>query len=73
MPGTRPGMTMETSKLDPTIENSFWISLQKVPTSIQIIILNNKEPPSAVSSSIAYTYFADKKATGGQRKGSIPS
>jgi hypothetical protein len=63
----------ETSKLDPTIENSFWVSLQKVPTSIQIVVLDNKEPPSAVSASIAYTYFAGKKATGGQRKGFIPS
>jgi hypothetical protein len=61
------------SKIDPTIENGFWVSLKELSNDIQIVVLDNKEPPSAIASTIDYTYFAGKKAAKGQRRGFIPS
>jgi len=61
------------SKIDPTIENGFWVSLKELSRDIQIVVLDNKEPPSAIASIIDYTYFAGKKAAKGQRIGFIPS
>jgi hypothetical protein len=60
-------------KLDPTIEQSFWTSLLSVANSMQIIVIDNKEPPPAVSNSLAYTYFAGPNAQPSQRKGFIPT
>lgn len=61
------------SKIDPTIENGFWVSLTKLSKDIQIVILDNKEPPEAVVDSIAYHYFAGRKWIEGQRRGFLPA
>jgi hypothetical protein len=60
------------SKIDPTIENGFWVSLTKLPKEIQVIVLDNKEPPGTVANSIAYQYFAGRKWVEGQRRGFYP-
>jgi hypothetical protein len=61
------------SKIDPTIENGFWVSLKELSKDVQIVVLDNKEPPSAIASIIDYTYFGGTKAARGQRIGFIPS
>lgn len=61
-----------TDKLDPTIEQKFWESLVTVSKSVQVVVIDNKEPPSSVASQINYTFFAGLEAGPGQRKGFIP-
>lgn len=58
--------------VDPTIENHFWASLTSVPKTVQIVVIDNKEPPQAVATSVAYTFFAGPNGTSEQRKGFIP-
>jgi hypothetical protein len=59
--------------LDPTIEHNFWTSLVSVPKNMQIVVIDNKEPPPSVSNSLAYTYFAGPNAKPAERRGFIPS
>jgi hypothetical protein len=69
----KQGQVAAEDKLDPTIEQNFWTSLLLVPKSTQIVVIDNKEPPSSVSASLAYTYFAGPNAELGERKGFIPT
>jgi len=59
--------------VDPTIESHFWASLVTVPKTLQIVVIDNKEPPEAVATSVAYTFFAGPNGTTVQRKGFIPT
>jgi hypothetical protein len=59
-------------KLDPTIEEKFWESLVTLPKSMQVVVIDNKEPPPAVAAKVAYTYFAGPHAKPTERKGFIP-
>ena len=61
------------SKIDPGIEAAFWASIAATPASIQIIILDNKEPPANITSKLAYTWFAGPDAGEGERGGFIPA
>jgi hypothetical protein len=41
-------------------------------TNLQIIVLDNKEPPPNVARAISYTWFAGPLAKAGERRGFIP-
>ncbi len=57
------------SILDAGIEASFWRSLTKVPPGLQIIVLDNKEPPEDLIEKISYEWFAG--SVDGKRQGYI--
>ncbi|KWV53124.1 hypothetical protein AS156_09090 [Bradyrhizobium macuxiense] len=54
------------------IEAAFWKSLRNTKTGAQIIIIENKEPPSDVAKVVHYEWFAGQNARAGERKGFIP-
>jgi hypothetical protein len=54
------------------IEAAFWRSLQKIKNGLQVIIIENKEPPAEVARSVHYQWFAGKNAKNGERAGFIP-
>ncbi|TKT70291.1 hypothetical protein YH63_002055 [Afipia massiliensis] len=54
------------------IQTAFWASIAKLQSDLQIIVLDNKEPPKGVAAILAYTFFPGKKAKDGERKGFIP-
>jgi hypothetical protein len=58
--------------IDPSIEAAFWVSIEKLKADLQIVVLDNKEPPPHVASAISYTWFAGPLATVGERRGFIP-
>jgi hypothetical protein len=59
-------------QIDPGIENAFWKSLAQVPAALQIVVLENKEPPPEFVPGITYTLFAGEHARADQRRGFIP-
>jgi hypothetical protein len=59
-------------QIDPGIENAFWKSLAQVPAELQIVVLENKEPPAEVLPGLTYTLFAGENARADQRIGFIP-
>ena len=61
------------SKIDPGIETAFWASIAATPTSLQIIVFDNKEPPGDIASNLAYEWFAGPDAGDGERNGFIPT
>jgi hypothetical protein len=58
--------------IDPSIEAAFWVSIEKLKADLQIVVLDNKEPPPHVASATAYTWFAGPLAKAGERRGFIP-
>mgnify|MGYP000725309097 CR=1 FL=1 len=58
--------------IDPRIEPSFWQSLAKIDRSIQVIVLDNKEPSAELASRLNLQIFAGPTADAGERKGFIP-
>jgi hypothetical protein len=58
--------------IDPSIEAAFWVSIEKLNADLQIVVLDNKEPPPHVASAISYTWFAGPLAKAGERRGFIP-
>jgi len=54
------------------VEAAFWESLKNVPKSIQVIVIENKEPPANVASAVHYEWFAGDDANDGERAGFIP-
>ena len=58
--------------IDSSIEAAFWTSIEKVKSDIQIVILDNKEPPDNVAAAISYTWFAGIQGKAGERRGFIP-
>jgi hypothetical protein len=61
------------SILDEGIETNFWRSLTKLPHDLQIVVLDNKEPPDDVIEKISYEWFAGSEAVDDERRGYIPS
>lgn len=53
------------------IESAFWQALRRTPTGVQIIIIENKEPPPEVAEAVHYEWFAGKNGPPGERKGFI--
>jgi len=58
--------------VDPGIEASFWESLTRLDDEIQVIIVENKEPPHDVAEKVHYQWFAGDAAKPGERAGLIP-
>jgi hypothetical protein len=59
--------------IDAGIEQGFWKSLTSVNPNVQIIIIENKEPPPEVASAVHYEWFAGENAQPGERAGFIPA
>ncbi|MFY0184904.1 hypothetical protein ACTT2I_08365 [Stenotrophomonas sp. PUT21] len=58
--------------VDPGIEASFWESLTHLDDGIQVIIIENKEPPQGIAEKVHYQWFAGDAAKLGERAGLIP-
>lgn len=54
------------------VETAFWESLTKISKDVQIIIVENKEPPASVAAAVHYEWFAGNEAGPGDRVGFIP-
>jgi hypothetical protein len=59
--------------VDVGIETAFWRSLIDFGTNVQLIIVENKEPPADVATSVHYEWFAGDDAQPGERAGFIPA
>lgn len=58
--------------VDPGIEASFWESLTRLGDGIQVIIVENKEPPQDVADRVHYQWFAGDAVKADERAGLIP-
>jgi hypothetical protein len=63
----------ESDEITPGIEPSFWKSISEINPSIQIIILDNKEPPPNLFQALNVQLFAGPDADEGEREGFIPT
>jgi len=54
------------------VETAFWESLTKITKDVQVIIVENKEPPASVAAAVHYEWFAGNDAGPGDRVGFIP-
>lgn len=54
------------------VEAALWESLTRISDSIQVVIVENKEPPVEVASAVHYQWFAGDEAGSGDRVGFIP-
>jgi hypothetical protein len=54
------------------VEAALWESLISISNDVQIIIVENKEPPAAVAAAVHYEWFAGDEAGPGDRTGFIP-
>ena len=54
------------------VEAAFWKSLTSISNNVQVVIIENKEPPSDVASAVNYEWFAGDEAGPGDRVGFIP-
>jgi len=59
--------------IDPRIEPLFWQSLAKLDHSVQVIVLDNKEPSIELSTELNLQLFAGPTAGPGERQGFIPT
>ncbi|WP_156369217.1 hypothetical protein [Aureimonas sp. Leaf324] len=67
------GRDVEASdSLDPGLEDGFWSSIPKTSRDLQIIVVENKEPPVAVQDATHYEWFAGPNGADGDRKGFVP-
>ncbi|MBN3761973.1 hypothetical protein [Burkholderia sp. Ac-20365] len=62
----------ELGQIAAGIETAFWQSLARTSKDIQVIVIENKEPPSDVADQVHYQWFAGKGAKGSERAGFIP-
>tara|TARA_R110001583_G_scaffold190937_1_gene355606 strand:+ start:3347 stop:5203 length:1857 start_codon:yes stop_codon:yes gene_type:complete len=60
------------STISSGVEAAFWESLTKIAKDVQVIIVENKEPPATVASAVHYEWFAGNEAGSGDRVGFIP-
>jgi hypothetical protein len=67
-----PSRNQTDGPISASIEVAFWNSLAKLKSDTQIIIIENKEPPSEVTRAVNYDWFAGDTAQPGQRSGFIP-
>ncbi len=61
------------STVSPGVETAFWEALTKIAKDIQLIIVENKEPPANVAAAVHYEWFAGNEARDGDRVGFIPA
>jgi hypothetical protein len=62
----------DDDRIEPMIEPKFWESLASVDPSMQIIVLDNKEPPPELADKLNLQIFAGLGAMPGERRGFIP-
>ncbi|WP_184399371.1 hypothetical protein [Rhizobium sp. BK650] len=62
----------ESDKITPGIEPSFWKSISEIDPSIQVIVLDNKEPPANLSRALNVQLFAGPDGEDDEREGFIP-
>ncbi|RQH07645.1 hypothetical protein [Bradyrhizobium sp. RP6] len=63
----------EDGPIDPGIEAGFWQSLTTFDKNLQLIVIENKEPPKDIGRAIHYEWFAGENAREGERQGFIPA
>ncbi|MBM1117599.1 hypothetical protein JY436_02605 [Serratia marcescens] len=54
------------------IEEGFWHSLTQLPDTLQIIVIENKEPPVSIMNKVHYEWFAGENAMDSERAALIP-
>ncbi|MCL6336523.1 hypothetical protein EXT66_21930 [Pectobacterium carotovorum subsp. carotovorum] len=54
------------------VEAGFWHSLSQLPKTVQVIVIENKEPPTSVTSEVHYEWFAGEYAGENERAALIP-
>ncbi|TGR72415.1 hypothetical protein EN837_03455 [bacterium M00.F.Ca.ET.194.01.1.1] len=62
----------DDGRIEPMIEPKFWESLASVDPYMQIIVLDNKEPPPELADKLNLQIFAGLGAKPGERRGFIP-
>lgn len=55
------------------VETGFWNSLAQLPETIQVIIIENKEPPTSIITKVHYEWFAGEYAEVDERSALIPT
>ncbi len=68
-----PSVNNGDGPIPPRIEVGFWKALADVSSMVQVIVIENKEPPKEVADAISYIWFAGDDAKPGERKAFIPS
>lgn len=58
--------------IDAGMESAFWRSLTAIDPGVQVIIIENKEPPAEVANDLTYYWFAGDTGSSTDRKGFIP-
>ncbi|WP_343699034.1 hypothetical protein [Caulobacter sp.] len=58
--------------VDAGVEAKFWASLKRIGPEVQVIIVENKEPPEDVAQALDAIWFAGETTTDGQRFGFFP-
>lgn len=59
--------------IDAGMESAFWRSLTAIDPGVQVIIVENKEPPAEVANNLTYYWFAGDTGSSTDRKGFIPA
>ncbi|BBN62144.1 hypothetical protein [Pseudomonas sp. KUIN-1] len=59
--------------IDAGMESAFWRSLTAIDPGVQVIIVENKEPPADVANDLTYYWFAGDTGSSTDRKGFIPA
>ncbi|ELO0988774.1 hypothetical protein RZD54_004201 [Citrobacter freundii] len=54
------------------VETGFWHSLAQLPKTMQVIVIENKEPPTTIISEVHYEWFAGEYAGENERAALIP-
>lgn len=68
-----PARNQADGPVSQSVETAFWESLLKLDPATQIIVIENKEPPTNVARGVHYQWFAGDTAVGNQRQGFIPT
>lgn len=71
----KKGATAVSGSDDPVsagIEDGFWNSLAQLPDTLQVIVIENKEPPISVVKRVHYEWFAGEHAEDKERAALIP-
>jgi hypothetical protein len=63
----------ENGQIDAGIEAAFWTSLANTSKAVQVIVIENKEPPSEIAAEVHYQWFAGEAANEGERAGFVPA
>lgn len=66
-----PG-SAKNGPVDVGIEAAFWQSLTSIDSSVQVLIVENKEPPASVAAALTYHWFAGDTGQPSDRIGFIP-